>query len=331
MENQLKGKKILFISPKFFGYEKIIQDRLTQLGASVLYFDERPSNKAFAKGIMRLNRKILSRQIRRYYSDIFSKVKNESYDYLFVIKGEVIPDFFVHLFKENNPNCKMLLMLWDSINNYEYVVEKSQLFNKTFSFDKEDCKRYNFEFRPLFYDEKYLEIAKNPQQILYDICFIGTVHSDRLKILELIKNKLGNNYRFYYYLFIPSKLLYYFKKIYIKEFRDKKINYFKFNSLKKQDVIDNIAKSRIIIDIEHPGQTGLTMRTIEMLGAGRKIITTNQSIKDYDFYCEENIYIIDRNNIEIADKFLKCDFKKIDEEILTYYSLKGFLNQIFTD
>lgn len=329
--NFLNKKKVLFISPMFFGYHQVINDKLQDLGAIVHYYDEKPSNNALFKGAMRLNRNVLPRYIDSYYQSILKKIENESYDFLFVVKGEVITEDFIQGFKKSNPKAKCFLMLWDSIKNYNYVLDKVELFNRTFSFDKDDCEQYGFEFRPLFFNEKYLTIAHDHDNLLYDISFIGTVHSDRLKILEEIKRKLGHSYSYFYYLYIPSKLLFYIKKIFKKEFRVKPKSYFQFQGLSGDKVLKKISQSRIVIDIEHPKQTGLTMRTIEMLGAGRKIITTNKSVKEYDFYCKENIFIIDRNNIKIDNDFLTCEFKKIDKGILDYYSVTGFLNQIFKD
>ena len=47
--------------------------------------------------------------------------------------------------------------------------------------------------------------------------------------------------------------------------------------------------SRCILDAPQAGQVGLTIRTIECLGAKRKLVTTNSDIKNYDFYNENNI------------------------------------------
>ncbi len=39
---ELQGKTVLLLAPKFFGYELEIKKELENLGAKVLYFDERP-------------------------------------------------------------------------------------------------------------------------------------------------------------------------------------------------------------------------------------------------------------------------------------------------
>ncbi|MCV4677987.1 hypothetical protein OFC08_34485, partial [Escherichia coli] len=64
----------------------------------------------------------------------------------------------------------------------------------------------------------------------------------------------------------------------------KKINTdVEFEPLSQSEVVEMMKCSEIIIDIHHPRQRGLTMRTIECIGLNKKIITTNEDIKKYDF------------------------------------------------
>ena len=81
--------------------------------------------------------------------------------------------------------------------------------------------------------------------------------------------------------------------------------------------------------MQHPKQTGLTMRTIETLGAKKKLITTNPHVKEYDFYRPENILIVDRYNPVITKEFLDAPWKEIPENIYKKYSISSWLNSIF--
>ena len=47
LQDILQSKKILLFSVSFFNYEKIIAERLKELGADVDFYDERPSNSIF--------------------------------------------------------------------------------------------------------------------------------------------------------------------------------------------------------------------------------------------------------------------------------------------
>ena len=90
-------------------------------------------------------------------------------------------------------------------------------------------------------------------------------------------------------------------------------------------------QSKAVLDIQFSSQIGLTMRSIECIGMGVKLITTNTSIRKYDFYNENNILIIDRENPIIDWDFLDKQYEEIEEKIYEKYSLKNWIDVILTD
>ena len=105
-------------------------------------------------------------------------------------------------------------------------------------------------------------------------------------------------------------------------------NDFSYISKKSSEIRDILLSSNVVVDIQHPRQTGLTMRTIEMLGLGKKLITTNADIRNYDFYNPRNILVIDRDNPVIDEDFIRTPYEEIDEDIRKRYSLEGFVREI---
>jgi len=95
LKDKLNNKKILFFSVQTFNLEKEIKKKLEEIGALVDYYDERPSNNSFVKGIIRVKRNLYQKKIDNYYKRILFETKNENYNYLFVNRGEVIPEFFL--------------------------------------------------------------------------------------------------------------------------------------------------------------------------------------------------------------------------------------------
>lgn len=324
----LKDKNILFISPAFFGYEKAILNRCRELGAVVDYFDERPANSFWVKTFIRLNRNLLFFYISRYYDFIYNSIKNNNYDYVFVVNLEAMPKSFLHKIKMNCPSAMLILYMWDSLKNKKNALHYISYFDKVFSFDKDDCLNNNsIIFRPLFFLNEYAEISKY-QKYKYDLLFIGTIHSDRYVILQKIKRQLENK-KYYFYLYLQNWKLFFLYKIKYPIYRNAHIHDFKYAPLSKKKLFNLISCSRIIIDIQHPKQVGLTIRTIEMLGARRKLITTNVAIKEYDFYNSNNILVIDRENPEIPEMFFKESYEPIEQKIYDKYSLDGWLSDIF--
>ena len=104
-----------------------------------------------------------------------------------------------------------------------------------------------------------------------------------------------------------------------------------FKSLTRSEIINLYNCANVVLDINHPNQTGLTMRTFECIGAKRKMITTNSQIKNYSFYNPNNIYILDRNNITLDENFFNSDYQNIDSSIYNNLSIGGWIKSVFID
>ena len=116
---QLKNKKILFVSVSFFNYEKAIVSKLEGLGAIVDFYDDRPSNSLINKGIVRLNKKLISSKINHYYKKILKEINQENYDYFLLIKGEATPRFFVKELKARLPKLKTIYYTFDKMQKID--------------------------------------------------------------------------------------------------------------------------------------------------------------------------------------------------------------------
>lgn len=325
------NRKILFFAPKFFNYEIEIKKKLEQLGAQVDFYDERMNPTNLDKVIIRLKKDLLKIRIKKYYSEIIEKSKKNNYDYILFISPETITKELLEKFRESQKNSKFILYMWDSIKNKKNVQEIVDCFDSHFSFDKSDCEVDNrFRFRPLFYLDEYSKLAAKSYDKKYDISFIGTVHSDRYEVIKLIKKQaISNGLNINFFVYFPSKAMYLVKKLFDRSYKNTEIKDFNFESISKEKVLDIISNSKVILDIQHPKQVGLTMRTIEMLGMKKKLITTNKNIEKYDFYNFNNINIIDRNNPVLDLDFIRNEYKEIDTDIYTKYSIENWLGEIF--
>jgi len=131
-------KLVLFISPAFFGYEFSIIDAIKANGLDVDFFDERTSNNSFFKAIFRVKKDLLKTAINKYYKKIMQQVLKKDYAYFLLIKGEVVPEWFILEFKKANPNAKLIYYTYDSFNNNNansiYILKH---FNEWYSFDFE--------------------------------------------------------------------------------------------------------------------------------------------------------------------------------------------------
>lgn len=328
----LKDKKVLMFAPKFFGYENEISKKIKEKCAECIFFDERAETSIFEKICIRLNyRKIIMRKITSYYQEIINTFSEDYFDYVIFFNPETITVELLKKLKEKQKSAKFILYMWDSFENKPHTKELLPYFEKKYSFNKKDCDGCDIKFRPLFFVDTYDSDKSNllNQKNNIDIGFIGTIHSDRYKILKKLRvlaEKSG--LKTSYYMFFPNKLLYYKYKFENWTKEKIRINDFKFVSLDSSEVLAYLSKCKTVIDIQHPKQIGLTMRTIEMLGLKKKLITTNTDIVNYDFYNKNNICVIDRENIEIDKSFFLSDYDYDSDKCREKYSLDFFINEL---
>ena len=323
----LKEKKVLFFTASFLGFQNDIKTALEAMGAQVDWYDERVGTSTFTKALVRINRDALALKIKKYYEDIINNTKDINYDYVFFVNIEAATTSIIESLRHYHSNSKFILYEWDSIVNNKNARGLLGLFDETWSFDRNDCQEYSMNFLPLFYNNEYAGLQEK-EEYEYEVMFIGTTHSDRYHFVKSIEDQIeGNKYNWFYF---PSRLLYIRMWLQDRWFRNNsKCSEFRFTPLSKQDLLDVVGKTRILLDAQHPKQTGLTMRTLETLGARRKLITTNQFVKEYDFYNPNNILVVDRMNPVITKDFLESAFEMPPIEVYNRYSLDSWLKTIF--
>ena len=327
----LEGKKILFFSASFFGYEKAIVNRLQELGAEVDFFNERPSDSVLTKGIIRVANHLYQMKIQKYYGNIFQKTEDKNYDFFLLIKGESIIFSFLEKFKKVHPETKMIFYSYDALREYPKFLKLYPYFDQNFTFEPKDAKKFDLHFRPLFFLNNYRNSQKNNSP-KYDLVFIGSAHTDRYLIGEKIRKVCERkNLKTFFYYYAPSKISFTLKKIFDNNLEKFDIKKLSFKKLKHYEIESFYTDAHAVLDINKPFQEGLSMRTFESLAAGNKLITTNPDIKNYPFYNNENILILNRKNLEIDAYFFKKDFDEIDKEILEMMTLDSWLECLFVE
>lgn len=326
MKYQLDGKKVLLIAPQFFGYEVEIRNELERRGAQVSFLLDRPFSSPFMKAITRLRREWVIDAADRYYIEQVSSLGSRDFDYVFVVNGQTLSIAVLERWKREFSNAVFILYMWDSFGNRRWGIDNLPYFDHAFTFDKNDAAKYDLNFRPLFFSSGFER--SSVEDYKYDVSFIGTAHTDRYQVLTKVSKALGSSVRPYWYLFLQAKWVYWTYKITNPGFKRSKISDFKFDSLNKATVQGVFFQSKAILDIEHPQQTGLTMRTLETLGARKKLITTNASVSDYDFYSDSNICIVDRLHPVIPTDFLAGPYLDVAPDIYARYRLEGWLDEI---
>lgn len=325
-ETSLTGKRILLLYARFFGYDKIVKEKLESLGAVVDLYDARANISTVEKAIKKVDSRYYYKKQRKFHHDIQQENKRKKYDFIF--SNENIEEVTLRGYRKMFLDATMVLYLDDSVANMVGVNKTFHCYDRVLTFDKADSVKYDVNFRPLFFSDSFKHLKEKNISKKYDICFVGTCHSDRLAIISKIMKNYPN-YKYFFYCYLQSWFMYYYYAFKDIEYRKKSKKFFNYDQISMDQVAQAMAQSDAILDIQHPKQTGLTMRTIETLGLGKKIITTNSDIRNYDFYNERNVLVVDRENPVIPDNFIKGNYEPLSEELYHKYSITGWIEDVF--
>jgi hypothetical protein len=319
----LKGLRILIIGIGFYDYEDAIVGLLTKYGANVVSYTDQPNLLSFGLLTPILKRvevlkKLLIKHHEKKILDYCSRI---NFDKVLIIKGTGLSLGFIRELRSKQKNSEFILYQWDSLARLPGIQEKFPFFDRLLTFDRLDTlKNAELTFRPLFYRS---EILKNSLTLSIDIAFIGWLHADRLKAMNKLELMAKNN-GLTYYIYLYTGFLTWFR-LFLKG----QANNVHFLSLNYKRLQDINSKSRVIYDVPHQEQSGLTMRVIEALGARKKIVTTSLDIVNYNFYSKNNIHIIDLLEPNISINFINGAADYHNDDILYKYSLECWLADVF--
>lgn len=333
---ELKEKNILY-SSNLGEYKDILEKNFKKRFKHVEYIEEflpwskkrmihmkffRELHKAFPKNLFlkRLYDRIASLEYKKTLCSY-----NKNFDYFLVVSSGKFTEGFIKELKKKNPKIKTILFLWDKLS-YTSWGQHVDAFDYVFSFDRNDCKNYGYFFRPTFYTGINLKREVEYSKRKYGLYYIGHLRDkERYKFIYKLKQ------------YLKEKKVIFFTKLYSKKRKEISVlpkNYDKelltTTRVSFYDDLENTRDTKVILDLSYGEQIGLTLRCLNAIESNTKILTNNKDIKNYDFYNEKNIKII--NNIDEIEKidinFFDEEPEIIPEDIKYRYSIDGFIDEI---
>lgn len=273
---------IALVVPKTYDYAETIEDTLLKLGASVYCHQE------WTEGVVvgLLKRLGLYRWLNEWrWQRFIRSLEQTQVDVLLVVRGSTLTPTLINRFSEHHQETHRVMYQWDSVQNHDYLLI-APYFNRVITFDRADSETHGFEYKPLFFASDLTEFQSD--SIEKDLVFVSAYTQERQTFLQkLIEQCVISRIRLSYFQFQP--LVARIKSILKREKVDASSK-----RMRRHDVYRMMATSKAVIDFHHDRQTGLTMRTIETLAMGKKLVTTNPSIQSEVFYRPEQVCVIDK-------------------------------------
>jgi hypothetical protein len=323
-------RKILLITPDYMEYTSIIRRGIAEyLQAEVSIITTTGKEFAFKyeSFLHRLqnffSKLLLNRNLKKifYYRVMNEKLEtifkeNPSFDDILVLRPDLI---VAHLPWIKKHGHRFIAYYWDSFARFPAGKNTIPFFDRFFSFEPQDVKEYRLLFLPnFFYDD---EPEQKDSITSFDLAYIAS-YDKRFSTLQRILASLEPvNLKTNIRILAPAHVV-------AKNKNKTKIHWL-HDPLPRHEAIKIISNSKTLLDIAQPGQEGLSFRIFEALYSGKKIITTNRAVAQYDFYNSQNFFVWQDEGLIPPVDFFTTPYRPIPKAIIEKYSLENWIKQIF--
>lgn len=191
------------------------------------------------------------------------------------------------------------------------------------TFDKGDSERLGIRFLPYYYDPLIQSVSALRQenavcQYEQDVFFVGMAYDRAEKLIEMHEIFQGQG--------VTDKLI--IVKNPHQHYKKRIAKYLTENHMTYDEIIQEIRKSRCILEIVQSGQQGISLRPMEAATYQRKLITDNQNTINYDLYTPDNMFIIGIDPIEKIKDFINSPYIPLPDEVLEKYMPQYWLEEL---
>lgn len=248
----------------------------------------------------------------------------DQYDTVIISSGIRGRDM-VEFIRNRNPSARIIIYYENYYRQNERCSpERYQgLDCEFYTFDPENAKQSNIHFFHYFYP--YLDIAldvRNKYEGIsteQDVFFLG-MDDGRFAFIK----KLAVTFK---RLSVKAQLLVVKSKHqrYTKDDEEWILQ----DRMDYGESVVRILRSRAVLDVAIPNQSGITLRPMEAAFLGRKLITSNRDIVRYPFYDDKQVYIIQDESLPKIKEFLDTDIVPASADCMEEYTPEGWLDKFF--
>lgn len=302
--------------PDFFTTQKNVSMGLEENGYKVFSYSDRPSSSNLIKGLIRVNRRLAFLSTKKYLKRIVRENAGRSFESIIIIDGQSFSTLDIQYLFDHISHKRTIFYMWDALSFLPYTKKYLPLFDYTITFSLRDYKRGSFQkFLPLFIPMEYADPVRlrghvaNP---IFDFCFIGTGKPSKYEYIKTIEKECKKQDKsFFSYLYLPSRLAYFFFKITDRRYKKAKLTDFHFKKLSPNEICSIYDKSSYVIDCGDPNEGGLALRVFECIGQRKKLLLTNKTITQYYFFSPVN-FLVWNGRLDFSDPFFTSGYRQMD-------------------
>ena len=312
--------------PDYSDFPNLFMDNLKKAGFLPFVITDNPSKfkykgsekiinfyrKFFLKDREYKKKLIEEHKLREYYKKISQL---DMLDYVLVIRPDAFPIPVIQELKKKTK--KLIAYQWDGIEKFPEVKKYFGLFDSFFCFDSKDENK-NLKQITNFYFDCIPPVYKEFNTQKPKLYFVGVYWENREeKIDRFIQEVTKIEVEF------SITIQYYHKS----DIKNPEIKYVK-DRITFLENLKNVEESDVLLDFVDPVHNGLSIRFFEGLFYKKKVITDNKTVKSYDFYHPNNIFVLENDNYNLIENFLTLPYYEVNNEIVKKYGFTNWIKQI---
>ena len=312
----VNSKNILVVGLRYHHYTDEIVAELRLLGHKVVFHDIQPRD-LLMKTLRVSAFSWYQRRIDQHHLNILDAERSNRYDMVLFIQVHQMAMATLAALKRNQPAAEFVLYNWDSISNHDYRPYL-HAFDRAYTFDPQDARAQGIGYLPLFCIRAFQGLHKREQQ-RRAIYFVGNIVSvQRYRAIQAFKRFCRHEgITFNSYLACTPYVMTWLLRAghWPSDVSTSSINHSRF--------INMIETATTVFDFANHQQSGYTMRTMENLCAGKKIITGNPGIRAEPFYSPDRILVFDGLDFSGVKAFLDTPLLAPDADFPEFH-LRSF-------
>lgn len=319
-------KKVLFIGWDYQNYTHEIVAEFREQGFSVTYYPLHPYS--LPTKIRRLVSPQWATDVETKQQRVMvEKEKGNRYDIVFCL----LPFLKIEnlaILKEQQREATFILYIWDAVSGYTRKGIDMQryfgFFDKVYTFDMIDAMQYHINYLPLFCVKQYIDMVSS-HDCNDNVYMVGNLADlcryDAVKQFELYCIKHDIHFDFFLKSTISKNL-----KILRK---GGSLRNLYLSSISNDKLSDMIRNSAAVFDFANHVQNGFTMRLMENLCAGKKIITNNKNVLEAPFYSPDRFFVYDNLDFDGVKEFLQIPLADPNQRFEEYH-LSSFVKKVIS-
>lgn len=214
------------------------------------------------------------------------------------------------------PSARVVFWYWNPAGKGTDPNKSRAKGFERWSFEQRDCDKFGMRFNTQF---MFSEVGLIGKRVVPDVDFFF-FGADKGRSGELVRlasaaEELGFTHRFRVVRDVTSP----------GGQRDQRLEW--CSPAPYGVVLEEAARGRVVVDFVQHGQSGMTLRVLEALFLGRKLLTNNVDIIDSPVYDRKRVFVWGVDDIRELPAFLRTTVDLPARELLQCYDFGGWLDR----